>query len=429
MHVVEAPARRRPRRPHRSWRQRAAIVAGSLLTGVLLVSACAVWYIERWYAGIDRITIVHASPTIAEGAGGASPSSRAAGGAATPTTEPYLGPSKAMNVLLTGSDGRACVAPDSPYAGAFLGNGSNTGDRSDTIILLHLDPQAKELALLSFPRDLWVPIAGGTRKDRINSAFEAEDPNPLIQTIESVFGVRIDHYIGVDFCAFKALVDATGGISIPFEAPARDAHTGLSVAEAGCHAMDGDEALAYVRSRYYQYQDERGRWVDDASSDYGRIARQQDFIRRLAARALDKGATNPLTAKRLLDVAHDNDVRIDDGLSLTDLVRIARAIRDLGPENAASYRVEGLGQVVGGASVIVPDLTSPAAKAILAEFRGLGRATTTTTPPTTSKAAGRTATTAKAPAPADTEPPAPAEPTTVPNNMRGVRPPPDVSCH
>ena len=424
--------RRRSTRPHRNWKQRATILAGGGIAALCLISACAVWYVDSWYAGIDRIKIVHAAPTVATTVAGAV-TVPGAPVADTTTTEPDLGPSKAMNVLLTGSDGRSCVDPKSPYAGAFLGNGSNTGDRSDTIILLHLDPETKQLALLSFPRDLWVPIAGGTRKDRINSAFTAEDPNPLIQTIESTFGVRVDHYIGVDFCAFKSLVDATGGISIPFEYPARDLHTGLSVEETGCHAMAGDEALAYVRSRYYEYKD-NGKWIDDGSSDYGRIARQQDFIRRLAARALDKGAANPLTAKHLLDVAHSSNVRIDDGLSLTDLIRLARAIRDLGPENAASYRVEGLGQVIGGASVIVPDLTSATSKAMLAPFRGQRQAATTTTA-TTAKASGKTTTTtggaaseAAGAAGADAAA-SPDEPTTVPTNMRGVFPPADVACH
>ncbi len=423
---VETPARRRrTTRRHRSWRQRAVLGAGTLVTSVLFVSACAVWYVDSWYAGIDRIKIVHAAPTppvtaepVAPGAPGATAPSN------PPTTEADLGPSKSMNVLLTGSDGRSCLDPDSPYAGAFTSGGSPGGSRSDTIILLHLDPARKQLALLSFPRDLWVPIAGGRTKDRINSAFDAENPNPLIQTIESVFGVHIDHYIGVDFCAFKSLVDATGGIQIPFEFPARDTHTGLSVEEPGCHAMQGDEALAYVRSRYYEYKD-GSKWVSDGSSDYGRIARQQDFIRRLAARALDKGATNPLTAKRLLDVAHQSNVKIDDGLSLSDLIRLARSIRDLGPDTAQSYRVEGLGQVIGGASVIVPDLTSQASKAILAIFRGeaVPVTTTTTAKPSTTKAAPTTAAPEGAPPEQDTTP------TTVENNMRGVYPPADASCH
>jgi LCP family protein required for cell wall assembly len=385
-------------------------VIGTLLSVLCLGGAAAAFYTESWFAGIDRVTIVHATTTV-------DPQGVPAPGATVDTTLPPV-PTKAMNVLLTGSDGRSCIDPASPYAGAFLGNGSDIGQRSDTIIVMHLDPATKQLGLLSFPRDLWVPIAGGTHKDRINSAFKADDPNPLIQTIESTFGIRIDHYVGVDFCAFKGLVDAVGGITIPFEYPTRDRHTGLDVTDTGCHQMAGDEALAYVRSRYYEYQ-ANGRWISDGTSDYGRIARQQDFIRRLAARALDKGATNPITAKHLLDVAHTSNVRIDDGLSLSDLLGLGRAIRDLGPRSAASYRVEGRGQLIGGASVIVPDLTTPGAKAILAFFRGqpAGSAAPTDTGPTTTGVAVPDST------------PAAVVPTdNAASNVEGVFPPADVTC-
>ena len=433
--VVATGRRRRSMTNHRTWKQRALLIAGSTATVGCLISAASVWYLGSLYAGINRITIIHAEPTTV--AAGPTPTDQVAAGpgaAAASTTEADLGPSKATNILLTGSDGRSCIDPKSPYAGAFLANGSNIGDRSDTIILMHLDPATKQLGLLSFPRDLWVPIAGTNHKDRINSAFRAQDPNQLIQTIESTFGLRVDHYLGVDFCAFKSLVDATGGISIPFQFPTRDLHTGLDVTDVGCHQMGGDESLAYVRSRYYEYND-NGRWIGDNSSDYGRIARQQDFIRRLASRALSKGATNPLTAKHLLDVARSSNVLIDDGLSLSDLIRLARTISNLGAETASSYRIEGRGQLIGGASVIVPDLTSAASTAILSFFRGATAPTTTTDsgPTTIAKTTAKsTAATSSASVVPTPDSPAASEQvsTTAPvsNNDRGVFPPADVSC-
>jgi len=444
---VVAAGRRRRSIPHRTWKQRALLIAGSTATVGCLITAGSVWYLGSLYAGINRITIIHAGPTTV--AGPAPTDQPAVPGAAVPTstTEVDLGPAKATNILLTGSDGRSCIDPKSPYAGAYLANGNDIGNRSDTIILMHLDPATKQLGLLSFPRDLWVPIAGTNHKDRINSAFKAEDPNQLIQTIESTFGLRVDHYLGVDFCAFKSLVDATGGISIPFQFPTRDLHTGLDVTDVGCHQMGGDEALAYVRSRYYEYND-NGRWIGDNSSDYGRIARQQDFIRRLASRALSKGATNPLTAKHLLDVARSSNVLIDDGLSLSDLIRLARTISNLGPETASSYRIEGRGQLIGGASVIVPDLTSAASTAILSFFRGATAPNTSTdsAPTTAAKTGSKTeaspSTSASAPASAgatgaaagptaDSTPAAGEQVSTtapVSNNDRGVFPPADVPC-
>ena len=408
-------------KPKRTWVQRSVLALGAVLSVVCLVAAAGVWYVNNWFSGISRVTIIHAADTVAPLATAAAVNETAPTAATvtgnTTTTELIAPATLSVNVLLTGSDGRACISPSSPYAGAFLGNGSNIGARSDTILVLHLDPSSKQLALLSFPRDLWVPIAGGKRKDRINSAFDPTDPNPLIQTIESTFGIHIDHYIGVDFCAFKSLVDAVGGIAIPFEYPARDAHTGLNVPDVGCHAMSGDEALAYVRSRYYEHQ-VNGRWVNDGLSDYGRIARQQDFIRRLASKALAAGALNPVTAKRLLDAARNSNVRIDDGLSLTDLLHLARSVRDLGPQNATSYRVEGKGTTIGGADVILPDLTSPTSKAMLAVFRG--QPTNPPEAPTTTNVPGYAAQAATT-----SQPPA----TTGPDgNMLGIYPPADTTC-
>ena len=405
----------------RTRRQRSVLALGTALSIVCIVAAGGVWYVNNWFSGISRVTIVHATDTVAPfaAAGPDTPPTTTATvtGDGITTTEPIAPATRSVNVLLTGSDGRACISPSSPYAGAFLGNGSNTGARSDTILVLHLDPTGKQMSLLSFPRDLWIPIAGSKRKDRIKSAFDPVDPNPLIQTIESNFGIRIDHYIGVDFCAFKSLVDAVGGIAIPFAYPARDTHTGLNVPDTGCHAMSGDEALAYVRSRYYEHQ-VNGRWIDDGLSDYGRIARQQDFIRRLASKALAAGALNPVIAKRLLDAARNSNVRIDDGLSLTDLLHLGRSVRDLGPQNATSYRVEGKGTTIGGADVIIPDLTSATSKAMLALFRG--QPTTLTQQPTTASTNASTT-----PEPADTAPP-----TTLPtgSNMLGIYPPADATC-
>src|SRR5262249_51399999 len=160
--------------------------------------------------------------------------------------------SAVQNFLLVGSDSRAeaCVDPNSPYAGGF---GDVSSDLSDTIMVVRIDPKASQAAILSFPRDLWVSIAGTGRKSKINSAYEKDDPSRLLQTIEQNFGISIAHYVEVSFCAFKNLVDAVGGVKIPFAYPTRDLNTGLNIPEPACVNMNGDEALAYVRSRHYEY--------------------------------------------------------------------------------------------------------------------------------------------------------------------------------
>ena len=117
-------------------------------------------------------------------------------------------------------------------------------------------------------------------QQRINTAYERDNPQQLIDTIYQNFGIDIDHFVQVDFCAFKKLVDAVDGVTVPFATPVRDTNTGLNVPEAGCFTFNGDHALAYVRSRHSSTRTPTATWKTDGTSDLGRISRQQDFLRR-----------------------------------------------------------------------------------------------------------------------------------------------------
>ena len=181
----------------------------------------------------------------------------AAPGTTTPTTTPATFPPAepdAKNFLITGADNNACVDPDSPYAPAF-GDRSNFGERSDTIMMWRVNPSTSQVAVLSFPRDLFVDIAGSSRTGRINEAYERDNPQKLIDTIYQNFGIVTDHFVQVDFCAFQELVKAVDGVAVPLPYPVRDPNTGLNVPEAGCFTFTGDHALAYVRSRKLEYLD------------------------------------------------------------------------------------------------------------------------------------------------------------------------------
>src|SRR4051812_9112593 len=137
-------------------------------------------------------------------------------------------PGKVMNVLLVGSDTRADLSDAKNFGGAS----DVGGQRSDTIMILHVDPKQKKAAILSFPRDLYVPLANGD-KNRINAAFN-NGPDLLIKTVKQDFGIDIDHYVEVNFDGFKGIVNAIGGINVYFSAPARDAFSGLRIGTAGC---------------------------------------------------------------------------------------------------------------------------------------------------------------------------------------------------
>jgi len=275
----------------------------------------------------------------------------------------------ARNFLLVGTDNNACIDPDSKYAPYLLGR-ADFGERADVIQMWRVNTDTGAIAALSFPRDLYVRLDGG-RRGRINSAFDAEDPNRLISTIRSNFGIDTDHYVQIDFCAFKNLVDSVGGIGIPFSSPVRDRGTGLEIRTSGCSTLNGDDALAYVRSRKLEFERPSGsdNWVIDASSDWGRIARQQDFIKRTLATVVNSGLTSPSVAGALIETNADQVVT-DSNLSVSTMLGFANILRSVDTSNARSYQIDAAGRIVGGQSVLIPTLQNSAMRSILDIFQG-----------------------------------------------------------
>ena len=276
---------------------------------------------------------------------------------------------RAKNFLLTGSDNGACPDKGDGTSGG-IGDRESFGERSDTIMVLRVDPAVNDVVVLSFPRDLWVKIAGTTREARINSAFDSKDPSRLIRTIADNFDVPIDHYVNVNLCAFKEIVDSVGGVKVPFAYRTKDERVGFREVGPGCVELRGSQALAYVRSRSgYRYFDEaKQQWFSDPTGDIGRITRQQDFLRRSMQRALDRGTTNPATANALLNVALAR-VITDDRLTPRDLLSLAQAMRKLNTSSVNSYTVEWSMRRIGGESVLMPITKSESMQAILALFR------------------------------------------------------------
>jgi LCP family protein required for cell wall assembly len=287
--------------------------------------------------------------------------------AAPPETFPPAEPD-AKNFLITGADNNSCIDPDSPYAPAF-GDRSNLGERSDTIMMWRVNPSTSQVAVLSFPRDLFVDIAGTSRKGRINEAYERDNPQKLIDTIYQNFGVNTDHFVQVDFCAFRTLVNAVDGVAVPFATPVRDPNTGLNVPEAGCFTFDGDHALAYARSRKLQYLDENGEWQQDGTSDLGRVSRQQDFLRRTVSQLLSKGAYNPDVAGGLIETLSEYIVA-DPDLTPRKMLEFAGVLSGVDPAGIATYQINADPRTVQGNAVLVPSIGGDNMQAILAVFRG-----------------------------------------------------------
>jgi LCP family protein required for cell wall assembly len=433
-----------PRRAsHRTWPERLAITAtilaavfsflaaGTLVAAYVIVGRRPVVQITNPADAGPAPTIRPVGPTTTGAPGATTP---AAPATTTNETFPPADP-QAQNFLLTGADNNACVDPSSPYAPAF-GDASSgrVGERSDTIMVFRVDPAADRVAVLSFPRDLYINIAGTSGKSRINSAYRRNEPQRLIDTIYQNFGIGIDHYIQVDFCTFKTLVDAVGGVTVPFAYPARDPSTGLDVPTTGCYTFNGDHALAYVRSRHYQYEDPpgSGKWKTDPSSDLGRISRQQDFLRRTLSSVLAKGLLNPSVARGLISAATNGEVVTDDKLTLAKLMEFAGVLRDVQPNDIPSYQIEAVGKTIGGASVLEPRIGGENMQAVLGMFRGdtsLADAPVQSFEPTTGVPERTAASTpATATSTASTEAPATTAPSGPQENSVGIVPPRDVQC-
>ncbi|MCF4139422.1 LCP family protein [Streptomyces sp. Tue 6430] len=190
------------------------------------------------------------------------------------------------NIMIVGSDSR-------DGANAKYGKDLTTM-QSDTLMVLHIPANREWAAVVSFPRDSWVDIPtcemGGGKtstphKAKINEAFAiggssgevAEAAACSIKTVEVHTGLRIDHFMSVDFSGFKGMVDALGGIEVCPKEPIKSDKAKLEM-DAGCQTVDGEKALGYVRVRY---------GVGDGS-DIGRIGRQQEFMDALAAKAQSK---------------------------------------------------------------------------------------------------------------------------------------------
>lgn len=272
-----------------------------------------------------------------------------------------LASGEGTNYLIVGSDSRAGVDPNDPNAAAILGDDSVGGpERSDTILILRVDGTGAHM--LSVPRDLFVTISETGQQSRINTAFNG-GPGRLIATLRDQLGLPVHHYLQVDFVSFSSMVDALGGITIDFPNPAFDTQSGLNVTESGPVMLNGTEALAYVRSRFYTEVID-GRNVPQGTGDIGRVQRQQQF---LAALTDAIGSTrNPVTLARVADTLADG-MRIDSDLNFFEALNLLRRARGLDP--AANSLPTSDFTTGAGAQVL---RLAPGADEVLARFGSAG---------------------------------------------------------
>jgi LCP family protein required for cell wall assembly len=321
-----APKPRQSPRRHRTRRQRIVLGVGIALVLAILAALGTVGY--GWW----RFNQINKEKLSLSKAGSGEP----------------------LNILIVGSDSRDVVDKSDPNYKAFKGGSEPTGgQRSDTIMVVRVDPKAHTVDMVSFPRDLWVPIATTGESQRINTAYSLPDGHQaLIDTIQQDFGIPINHYIDVNFASFQDVVKAIGGLSMYFDKPMRDTNSGLNVKDAGCVKLDGENALAFARSRHLQYY-EKGRWHDDPTADLGRISRQQYFIRKL----MDKTASQVTS----LDIKGTNDLlqagvknlTVDSTFTPTAMLSLARDFKSFTGDQMVTHTLPTTPwTTAGGAAVL-----------------------------------------------------------------------------
>jgi LCP family protein required for cell wall assembly len=255
---------------------------------------------------------------------------------------PQTPPPEGANFLVIGSDSRADV--DTELERDAFGDPESeevAGQRSDTMMVVHVEPDEQRSFIVSFPRDLLVEIPGEGR-EQINTAYSIGGAQLVVDTLWQDFGIPIHHYVEIGLLSFVDIVNAIGNVPVYLPGAQRDEFTGFDHGRfgAGCYDLDGETALQYVRARHMeQYNPDIGEYeLVDAQSDIQRIGRQQAFIRRLAALAVQEGLDNPLTANRIADGVLSHLV-LDEGFGRDEMFGLLNAFRGVDPNDPTSLEM------------------------------------------------------------------------------------------
>ncbi|ANC32819.1 LCP family protein [Isoptericola dokdonensis] len=211
--------------------------------------------------------------------------------------------------LLAGSDKRGSGGVDDDTSGA----------RTDTIMVLH-KPRSGPVALISIPRDTYAEIPG-EGMNKINASYAWGGPPLLVESVEQLTGLTVDHYAEVGFGALEDLVNAVGGVELCYDETVKDKRSELNW-KAGCHEADGATALAFSRMRY-----------SDLQGDIGRAERQRQVIAAVSAEVVQPGVLlNPVKQVALVD-AGTGALVVDEDTGIFNLGQLALAFRSAtGPE-------------------------------------------------------------------------------------------------
>lgn len=339
--------RRGGRRSHRRRRSRvrlATYIAAGLVVATVGVAGGAYWYVN---SKLDALK----APLCSDGH--------------VDICAKQVGAS--FNVLVVGSDSRGGLPPSDDKF--FGGPGQVSGQRSDVVKIFHVDPDAHTISVVSIPRDTVVSLLANQSlygsQNRINVNFE-NGPQLLVRTIEANFGIPINHVVVVSFGGLVDAVNDLGGIYMYFPYPALDHYSSLYIPHTGCQHLDGFQALAVARSRHFYYLKD-GYWQYDGTSDFGRIDRQNQFLRAL----IDRVKAEKYNVSQMVSFASDlpKGIQIDNTFSTPQLLGLGYDFKSFNANSLAAYTLP----VVGAYSSVLGDVLyvdQPAAQQLLVKVFG-----------------------------------------------------------
>jgi LCP family protein required for cell wall assembly len=245
--------------------------------------------------------------------------------------------SRALNYLVVGSDSREGLTRAQTRKLKVGTTAVAAGGRSDTMFLIHISKSRDSAVIISLPRDTLVQVPAHISQDgttdiperpgKLNASFAFGGAPLLIQTIEKMTNLKIDHYVEINFAGFTGVVDALGGVEVCSKVPINDPKSHL-VLSAGTHTLDGIDALKYVRTRDF-----------DGRGDIGRMERQQQFISAVLRKATSTGVLlNPIKLANFYN-ATISTVKMDEGLDKNDLLTLAKQMRNLSSGNIRTLTV------------------------------------------------------------------------------------------
>jgi LCP family protein required for cell wall assembly len=369
---------RRPKLPRGRHRRRNIIISAVVVAGLLVALLGGGYLYAQWrFDQIPKIKVSSELPVLS---------------------------GKPFNILEIGSDSRAGL---SAKIAAETGASTVQGQRSDVVKIMHVDPAAGTISVLSIPRDTMTTLLANQSLygnfNRINVNL-GNGPSLLARTITANFGIPINHVIVVSFGGLINAADAIGGVYLHFPYPSHDPGSGLVIRHPGCQLVTGFQALAVARSRHFYYNvkgintwpkdaslnaladstaidDEvyNDGWMYDGSSDYGRIDRQNTFMRAMINRV--KGIYNPLTINSFLSKIPQG-IALDSNFTLGDLVALAVKFHGINPAAMLTYTMpttSGVDPAVGDVLFV----EQPQAQQLLVNIFGSQLLKPTNPPPNT----------------------------------------------